>query len=119
MEIWNKCVSPGASSSAASFSSLAGMLSGPAALSGFISFSSFRTPFRMLTLMGGILGVLLGPRSRRSDISSFVKTEQNWSPIMFDLFTLSEPFFFKGATPVWYFLRNLMKFQYDLFTNIA
>ena len=51
--------------------------------------------------MGGTLGVWLGPRSGNSDVSSWVKTEQNWSPMMLALLRLSEkvsPSFFKGAT---------------------
>ena len=39
--------------------------------------------------MGGTLGVWLGPRSGNSDISSWVKTEQNWSPMMLTLLRLS------------------------------
>ena len=63
--------------------------------------------------MGGTLGVWLGPRSSNSDVSSWVKTEQN-SPMMLALLKLSEkvsPSFFKGATPVPSFLWDLMKFQ--------
>ena len=43
-----------------------------------------------------------------------MKTEQNWSSMMFALLRLSEkvsPSLFKGATPVLSFLRDLMKFQ--------
>ena len=64
--------------------------------------------------MGGTLGVWLGQRSGNSDVSSWVKTEQNWSPMMLALLRLSEkvsPSFFKRATPVLSFLRDLMKFQ--------
>ena len=52
------------------------MLSGPVALWDLMVFKSFRTPL-MLTFMGGTLGVRLGPRSGSSDMSSWVKTEQN------------------------------------------
>ena len=75
MDIWNRCDRPGASSSVASLSNLLGLLSGQVALWGLMSFSSFRTPL-MLNLIGGTLGVLLGPRSGRSHMSSLVKTEQ-------------------------------------------
>ena len=64
--------------------------------------------------MGGTLEVWLGSRSVNSDIPSWVKTEQNWSPMMLALLRLSEkvsPSFFKGATPVLSFLGDLMKFQ--------
>ena len=89
------------------------MLSGQVDLWGLMSFSSFWTPL-LLTFMGGTLGVWLGPRSGNSDVSSWVKTEQNWSPMMSALLRLWEkvsPSFFKGATPVLSFLRDLMKFQ--------
>ena len=92
------------------------MLSGPVALLGLISFSSIRTPLE-LTLMGGTLGVWLGPRSGRHDVSSLVKTEQKWSLMMLALFTLSEkvrPSFFKGAISMYSFLQDLMKFQKPL-----
>ena len=75
--------------------------------------ASFSTPL-ILTFMGCTLGVRLCPRSGSSDMSSWVKTEQNWSPLMLALFRLSEkvsPSFFSGATPVLSFLRDLMKFQ--------
>ena len=78
-----------------------------------MSFRSFRTPL-VLTFMGGALGVPLCPRCGSSDTSSWVKKELNWSPMMFALLTLSKkvsPSFFKGATPVLSFLRDLMKFQ--------
>ena len=113
IEIWKRWARPGANSSAASFSSLPGMLSGPVALWGLMSFRSFSTPL-ILTFMGCTLGVRLCPRSGSSDMSSWVKTEQNWSPMMLALFRLSEkasPSFFSGATPVLSFLRDLMKFQ--------
>ena len=87
IEIWRIWARPGANSSAASFSNLQGMLSGPVALWGLMSFSSFWTPF-LLSFMGGTLGVWLGPRSGNSDVSSWVKTEQNWSPMMFALLRL-------------------------------
>ena len=79
-----------------------------------MSFSSFSTPL-ILTFMGCTLGVRLCPRSGSSDMSSWVKTEQNWSPMMLALFRLSEkvsPSFFSGATPVlsvscsWPYLRS-------------
>ena len=60
-----------ASSSAAVFRSLAGMLSGPEALWGFKSFRSFCIPFAS-TLMGGAVWLLLGPKSGRSAVSSVV-----------------------------------------------
>ena len=63
-------------SSVASFSSLPGILSGPDALWGLMSFRSFRPPL-MLTFKGGVLGVWLCLRSGRSDMSSWVKTELN------------------------------------------
>ena len=68
----------------------------------------------MFTFIGGTLGVVLGPRSGSSDMSSWVKTEENWSPMMLALLRLSEkvsPSFFKGATPVLSFFRDLIKFQ--------
>ena len=75
-EIWNRWASPGTSSSAAAFRSLTGMLSGPAVLWGYKSFKSFSTPL-VSTLTGGIVSVLLGPKSGRPVVSSLVKTEQN------------------------------------------
>ena len=101
----------GSNSSAASLSNLPGMLSGPVALWGLMSFKSLRTPL-VLTFMGGALGVQLFPRSGSSDTSSWMKTELNCSPMMLALLTLSKkvsPSFFKGATPVLSFLRDLMK----------
>ena len=76
-----------------------------------MSFSSFRTPL-IFTFMGGTLGGWLVPRSGNSDVSSCA--EQNWSPMMLAFLTLSvkvSQSFFKGATPVLSFLRDLMKFQ--------
>ena len=58
-EIWNRWASPGASSSAAVFRSLAGMQSCPVALWGFKSLKSFCMPFGS-TLMGGALSTLMG-----------------------------------------------------------
>ena len=85
-------------SSAPCLSTLPGILSGPVALWGLISFSSFRTPL-VLTLMDGSLGVWLGPRSERHDVSSLVKTEQNWSPMLLRLVVTipeSEAIFLQG-----------------------
>ena len=80
-------------SSAAFFSSLLGMLSGPIASWGF------RTPFG-LTLIGDTLWVLL---CRRSGIA--VKTGLNCSLMILAWFELSqkmETFFFTGAIyPIW------------------
>ena len=45
-----------------------------------MTFRSSRTPL-MLTFMGCTLGVRLCPRSISSDMTSLVKTEQNWSPM--------------------------------------
>ena len=91
IEIWKRWARPGANSSAASFSNLPGMLSGPVALWGLMSFRSFRTPL-VLTFMGGALGVRLCPRSGSSDTSSWVNTELNWSSMMLALFIGSESF---------------------------
>ena len=113
IKIRKRWASPRANSSVASYSNLPGMLFGPVALWGLMLFSSFGTPL-ILTFMGGTLGVWLGPRSGNSDVSSWVKTEQNWSPMMLALLRLSEKAslsFFKGGTPVLSFLWNLMKFQ--------
>ena len=68
----------------------------------------------MLTFIGGTLSVVLGPRSGSSDMSSLVKTEEKWSPMMLPSLCWPwkvSPSFFKGATPVLSFLRDLMKFQ--------
>ena len=57
--------------------------------------------------MDGTLGVWPGPRSGRYDVSSLVKTEQNWSPMMLAVLIFSEKVkqsFFKGATPMLSFL---------------
>ena len=116
IEIWKRWAKPGANSSVASFSSLPGMLSGPVALWGLMSFRSVRTPL-MLTFMGCTLGVRLCPRSGSSDMSSWAKAERNWSPMMLALLRMSEkvsPSFFKGATPGLSYLRDLMKFQIAL-----
>ena len=113
IEIWKRWARPEANSSAASFSNLPGMLSGPVALWCLMSFRSFRTPL-VLTFMGGALGVRLCTRSGNYDTSPWVNTELNWSPMMLALLTLSKkvsPSFFKGATPVLSFLWDLMKFQ--------
>ena len=92
------------------------MQSGPVALWGFKSFKSFCMPFGS-TLMGGALWVLLGPRSGKFDVSSLVKTELNWFPMMFAWFCRSQkvnPSFFNGAIPVLSFFLDLMKYQYLL-----
>ena len=56
---------------------------------GLMPFSSLRTPL-ILTVMDGILGIRPGPRSGRSDMSFWLKTEQNRSPMMLALWRLSE-----------------------------
>ena len=83
------------------------MQSGPVALWGFKSFKSFCMPFGS-TLMGGALWVLLGPRSGKFDVSSLVKRELNWFPMIFAWFV--NPSFFNGAIPVLSFFLDLMKF---------
>ena len=92
------------------------MQAGPVASWGFKSFKSFCMPFGS-TLMGGALWVLLSPMSGKFGVSSLVKTELNWFPMMFAWFCRSQkvnPSFFSGAIPVLSFFLDLIKFQYLL-----
>ena len=69
------------------------------------------------TLMGEALWVLLGPRSGKFDVSSLMKTEMNWFPMMFAGFCRSQKVnlsFFSGAIPMLSFFFDLIKFQYLL-----
>ena len=94
-------VSAGASSLAASFSSLPGMLSGPVALLGLISFRSLTTP-PTETVILGTSGVSLCPRSGKSPGASCEKTEANCllrrsALVILSLYVI--PSFLRGATP--------------------
>ena len=116
IEIWNRAggASPGDSSSAADFRSLAGMVSVPVALWCYKSFKSLWMPFAS-TFMGGALWVLLGPRSGKPVVSSLVYTKLNGFSMMFAWFCGSQkinPSCFNGAIPVLSFFFDLMKFQY-------
>ena len=82
---------------------------------GLMPLSSLSTPL-ILTVMYGTLDVRPGPRAGRSDMSSWMKTEQNRSPMMLALLMLLEkvsPSFFRGgggATPVLSFWHCFIKF---------
>ena len=87
-EAWNMVQSVSTTSSHRVFSSLPGIASGPVALYGLMSFSSFNTPF-LLTTIGLASGWSVGVSLGMEVVSSEVKTDVNWSFKMFDFFTLS------------------------------
>ena len=91
----------GVSSSAPSFSSRPGMLSGPVALCGLSCCSSFRTPCVTSNLC--ISGCGLGSRFGRSVMFSVVKTDENCSlrtRALLMLSLCSFPSLSSDATPV-------------------
>ena len=75
MEFWKNFASGSLNGSASSLSTLVDIWSGPDALWGFSSFSSFCTP-SAVTFIFGIVGAWLGPFETMTGISSFVKKEQ-------------------------------------------
>lgn len=113
MEIWNRWMRPGASSSAASLRSLPGILSGPDALWDLIFLRSFATPF-WFTFMDEMLGVVLCSSFGRYDLSSLMYTEENCWFRMLALFLLLQkrrPSFFKETMPTMSRFHDLMKCQ--------
>ena len=103
----------GARSSAPSFSSHPGMLSGPVALWCVICCSSLRTPSAVTSNLG-MSGCGLGPRFGRSVLFSLVKTEVNCelSPLALMMLSLCNiPSLIRDATTVLSHLLLLIYFQ--------
>ena len=103
IDFWNVIVRMGAILEAISFRILAGMLSGPWALFGFNSFSSFSTPLTVIWI-GSICGdrFWLGSWGRLVRFS-LVNTDWNWFERISTLDLLSVwrmPLSFSGEIPV-------------------
>ena len=116
---WKMSLSAGARVSAQFFKITLGIWSGPHALCGLMALSNLHTP-AVLILISLIIGCCGGSRCGGADPQSLVKTLWNWSRriVAFSLLShTSEPFFFRGATPMLSCFLLLIYFQkgFELF----
>ena len=101
--------------SASVFKIMFGVLSGPEALLGFMSFSSFNTP--AVEMISGLIGGFLVGSCGSGVSQFFVKTYLNCSSRIFDLASLSMcscPLCFRGLTLILSCFLDFMKHQKGL-----